>query len=439
MDNHSFEDAALRLQDQAREYVSDMAKNASQAQQQFLSSRSAVLRQIADLVSLQAGFPISSISPTQPVLFDRAMLEEFAAGSIERCLGDDYAVYRDRRVPRIPNGILLLMDRILDIQGIRGQLNKPSEIITEFDVPMDAWFITDSGSDSTPYSILMEMALQPCGFLSAYLGTMLISPTSNLFFRNLDGEARILRQVDLRGKTVRAWARMVNHTVNEETVIQKFEFRLEVENQPFYEGSSVFGFFPEETMLRQIGLDNGKKSVPEYLKSGLSNVQGKMIDLEPLSSGDVGKYGMRLSSGRLALLDQVYIDPRGGSQGLGYLYASRDIDPDAWFFHNHFYQDPVMPGSLGIEAILEAMRVFALDQRLDTKIHNPSFSLDECSFQWKYRGQILRTVQTMFLEVDIRRKEQDSRGIVVAGDASLWADDMRIYLVKNAAVRITQG
>lgn len=118
MDNHSFEDAALRLQDQAREYVSDMAKNASQAQQQFLSSRGAVLRQIADLVSMQAGFPISSISPTQPVLFDRAMLEEFAAGSIERCLGDDYAVYRDRRVPRIPNGILLLMDRILDIQGI---------------------------------------------------------------------------------------------------------------------------------------------------------------------------------------------------------------------------------------------------------------------------------------------------------------------------------
>ena len=439
MDNQSFEDAARRLQDRAREYITDMAGNASQAQSQFLSSRSAALREIANLVSLQAGLPITLNTPAQPVLLDRAMLEEFAAGSIERCLGEDYAVFRERRVPRIPNGVLLLMDRILEIKGVRGKLNQPSEILTEYDVPADAWFIQDSGSSTTPYSMLMEMALQPCGFLSAYMGTMLISPASNLYFRNLDGEARLLNPVDLRGKTVRGWARMIGHTVNEETVIQKFDFRLEAEGQPFYEGTSVFGFFPEETMLRQIGLDNGKKSKPEYLKTGLSNIQGKMVDLGSSMINAGEKSGLRLARGRFDLLDQVYINPHGGTQGLGYLYASRDIDPEAWFFHNHFYQDPVMPGSLGVEAILEAIRIFALDQKFGSQLQNPSFSLVENAFQWKYRGQILRAVRTMFLDVDIRRIEQDSQGIIIAGDASLWADDIRIYMVKNAAVRIKQG
>ena len=439
MDNQPFEDEVRRIQDRARDGIADLARFASQAQRQYLTSRSDSLRQIADLVSLQAGFSIPEIGSTREVLLDRSMLEEFAAGSVERCLGDEYAVFRDRRVPRIPNGALLLMDRVLEISGTRGKLNQPSGIITEYDVPLDAWFIQDNGSNTTPYSVLMEMALQPCGFMSAYLGTMLISPASNLYFRNLDGEATILRQVDLRGKTVRAWAKLTGHTVNEETVIQKFEFRLETENQPFYKGSSVFGFFPEEAMLRQLGLDNGQKSLPEYLKYGLANIQGKIIDVHSAIASESLQPGLSLSGGRLDLLDQVYVNPRGGSHGLGYIFASRDIDPNAWYFENHFYQDPVMPGSLGVEAILEAMRIFAIDQGLGSALPGASFSLEEGSFQWKYRGQILRTVRTMYLEINIGLIEQDHNGITVTGDASLWADDIRIYLVKNAAIRIRQG
>ncbi len=35
------------------------------------------------------------------------------------------------------------------------------------------------------------------------------------------------------------------------------------------------------------------------------------------------------------------------------------IDPAAWFLEAHFYQDPVMPGSLGVEAMHQAMAAFA--------------------------------------------------------------------------------
>ena len=32
-----------------------------------------------------------------------------------------------------------------------------------------------------------------------------------------------------------------------------------------------------------------------------------------------------------------------------------------WFFKSHFYQDPVQPGSLGIDAMLQALQVFMIE------------------------------------------------------------------------------
>ena len=39
----------------------------------------------------------------------------------------------------------------------------------------------------------------------------------------------------------------------------------------------------------------------------------------------------------------------GGPQGLGFLRGTTPVNPEAWFFKAHFYQDPVWPGSLGLE------------------------------------------------------------------------------------------
>ncbi len=438
MNDTRLEETMRKIQAEAGAFLVGQALHSSQAQDQFLHSRMETLRQMGELVKLQAELAGAQIpgEVSRPVLIERTLLEEFAAGSIERGLGPEYAVFQGRRVPRIPNGALLLMDRVLEIRGERGHLNQPSEIQTEFDVPGDAWFFTDSGSAVTPYSILMELALQPCGFLSAYLGTMLIHPNSSLFFRNLDGEARILRKVDLRGQTVRGWARMVSHTVNEETVIQKFEFHLETGGQIFFAGQSVFGFFPEDTMLRQVGLDGGKESLPIYLQPEAVGLAGRLFEPAAVAS----PAGLRLATGRLSLLDEVYIQPTGGSYGKGYIYAVRSINPRDWYFTNHFFQDPVMPGSLGIEAILEALRAYAITQGLDAGMPHPKFELvEDLPFTWKYRGQILPATGEMQLEIQVRQVEDTQTGKILVGDASLWAGNTRIYLVKNAAIRIAKG
>jgi 3-hydroxymyristoyl/3-hydroxydecanoyl-(acyl carrier protein) dehydratase len=247
---------------------------------------------------------------------------------------------------------------------------------------------------------------------------------------------------------------MTAHTVNEETVIQKFEFSLSTDGKPFYAGNSVFGFFPGETMARQVGLDGGKASQPLYLQPGGAAMQLRRFNLPQAVAAQTG---LRLAGGFLALLDEVLYDPTGGAAGLGYIYASRQISPEDWYFRNHFFQDPVMPGSLGVEAVLEALRAFAMVMPstgrdtpgvrrsgetlgLGAETTQAKFELsDSQPFFWKYRGQVMPDAGKMQLEIQVRRREETARGTEIEGDASLWAGSIRIYSLKNLAIRIVKG
>ena len=54
--------------------------------------------------------------------------------------------------------------------------------------------------------------------------------------------------------------------------------------------------------------------------------------------------------------------PDGGPNGLGFLQGAKTVDPSEWFFKAHFYQDPVIPGSLGLESLLQLLKVAAVER-----------------------------------------------------------------------------
>ncbi len=54
--------------------------------------------------------------------------------------------------------------------------------------------------------------------------------------------------------------------------------------------------------------------------------------------------------------------PDGGPNGLGFLQGAKAVDPSEWFFKAHFYQDPVIPGSLGLESLLQLLKVAAVER-----------------------------------------------------------------------------
>lgn len=101
-----------------------------------------------------------------------------------------------------------------------------------------------------------------------------------------------------------------------------------------------------------------------------------------------------------------------------------------------------MPGSLGVEAVLEALRGFALANHLCGSLRTPRFTgalPGADPLTWSYRGQITQKHQQMELEVHIGAIEWQAGQVMLSGCASLWVDGLRIYELKNAALGIVEG
>jgi 3-hydroxyacyl-[acyl-carrier protein] dehydratase / trans-2-decenoyl-[acyl-carrier protein] isomerase len=65
-----------------------------------------------------------------------------------------------------------------------------------------------------------------------------------------------------------------------------------------------------------------------------------------------GRGNAQLPAPPMLLFDRItQINDDGGAHGKGYIEAEFDIDPSLWFFDCHFLGDPVMPGSLGLDAL----------------------------------------------------------------------------------------
>ncbi|MGB1251559.1 MAG: PfaB family protein [Candidatus Promineifilaceae bacterium] len=368
----------------------------------------------------------------RPALYNDDHIENFALGSISACFGPDYQIFEGKRIPRTPNGDLKLFNRIVEINCERHKFTDKPNLVSEYDVPVRAWYYEQNSYPTMPYSVLMEIALQPCGFLSAYLGSTLPYPDTDFFFRNLDGHGTMLRDVDVRGKTISNSVTLLSATAMPGIVIQKFSFVMSVDGEPYYEGEAVFGYFEGQSLVNQVGLDQGKPFATWLEESGTA---GTVVQLP--KRYETGKSWLVSAEAQLNFLDRATVVANGGRHGKGYVHAYKKIVPNDWFFSCHFYQDPVMPGSLGVEAILEAMQVFALENGIGTEFANPYFThADPHKTVWMYRGQMGPNDGEMSLEVDITDIVTEADQITIIGDASLWKNALRIYHVKQVALRI---
>jgi 3-hydroxymyristoyl/3-hydroxydecanoyl-(acyl carrier protein) dehydratase len=398
------------------DWLTPHAHHLAQVHVQLLELRQQGLRQATAVITNQ----LNSLRPQPRERFSLADLKEFAEGDVTKCLGERYAVYNGRRCPRIPNGDLLLMSRILNIQGQPGQFDRPAGITAEYDVPENAWYL-EVGKSQLPLSIYLEIALQPCGFLSAYLGTPLRFPDVDFFFRNLDGQVQLTTPANVRSKTIQTRATLLETVFSGTTIIQHFSFELACEGFVFFKGRSSFGFFPNQSM-DQIGLDGGKPSAPR-------------LHDHPMPRGLHSLPKNSLPEGKLRLIEQVAMDKDGGANQAGYVYASRVNSPDDWYYACHFYQDPVMPGSLGIEAVVQAMTAFAQEQ--DPSLRGLSIAVGQ-EMTWKYRGQVLQKNRQMQVEVHLKKDQVTDGKPLLSGDASLWADDIRIYEIHNLTLALQE-
>ncbi|MFI6344270.1 beta-ketoacyl synthase N-terminal-like domain-containing protein [Streptomyces sp. NPDC050560] len=375
----------------------------------------------------------------EPAMINEMHLAHAAKGLLDVAMGPEFEVYRDSRAPYIPNGDFQFVDRVMSLKGTRGDLAPGSEMVTEYDSPADAWYYEQNAHPHMPNAVYMESSLQAAIFLGYYLGATLKNTDEQYSIRNLDGRATLVKDVDLRGKTIRHHSKLLMTSAVQGAVLQNFSYELSADGEVFYTGESLFGYFSAAALANQVGLDNGSYVAPWIESEQPDPSRVRRIELPagaPAFTDPDGGH-LHLAGDKFALVDRVDLVADGGRHGRGYLHGYRAVRPDEWYFDCHFHRDPVMPGSLGVEAILQALRLYVLDQNLAEGFERPRFAMaTDIETAWKYRGQILRHDGELFFDAHIKEVRREEGRLLVIADADLWKPGLRIYELTDVAVEV---
>jgi PfaB family protein len=372
---------------------------------------------------------VSVPAPTPPVerpVFTREQVVAHGLGTPSELWGPDYACFdKDRRMARLPNGPYLLMDRVTQVGMPPRTLKAGGWLVGEYDVPRDAWYFTASDHPTMPFSVLLEVFLQPCGFLCSYVGSDLRSQADRRF-RNLGGHAVLNRDVTPGCGTLRTRATLTKFSEYSDLLVLDFDIVMELDGQVVMEGDSYFGFFTDEAMSKQKGL-NGK--LPP-------NLAVRLPQPVELKSGVKLHDAVSLAKPPLLMTDRlVAMDPAGGRHGKGYARSEKVVDPGEWFFKAHFHQDPVMPGSLGIEGVLQMMQAYMM--RLHPEARNVRFEplTTGRKWEWTYRGQVIQPNKLVTMEMEVLEHQGGAHPSMVA-DAFLLVDGLPIYRLDGVGMRM---
>ncbi|MFI5780093.1 hypothetical protein [Nocardia sp. NPDC051570] len=366
-------------------------------------------------------------------------LAHSARGAASAALGQDFARFDERVMPRLPNGIFQFVDRIQRLPATRGEFGRGIELVTEFDAAQEDWYFRDNGTANMPHCVLMETSLQSAILLGVQLGgPLLLSDEPDVYVRNLDGVATVLRSIDLCGKTIRQESVLQMHQSVPGAVLERFSYRLFADGEVFYEGESLFGFFDAAALSHQVGLDAGKYQ-PPWLE-GNPNPPGAhtvAVRSDDRWFAPQPGTGLRLGDGHLRMIENATVVPGGGRFGQGYVHGTRVIDPEDWYFACHFHRDPVMPGSLGVEALIQALQLYVIDSGLAADMGPVTFELPVgVPTSWRYRGQIDQGDQEMTFDVSVKEIRREPERLLIIADANVWKPGLRIYQLTDIAVEV---
>ncbi len=363
-----------------------------------------------------------SASSSEPI-FDRQHILAFAVGKPSEAFGEEYKIFdgKQRRLARLPGPPYSFLDRVTRLEAEPWKMQAGGVVETEYDIPPNAWYFRSNGQPEMPFAVLLEVALQTCGWLAAYMGSALLSPV-DMRFRNLGGEAEQLRPVTNRAGTLinRVKVTRVSHSGG--MIIQHYDFCVLDSEGDVYRGSTYFGFFSDAALAQQIGIREGQlyKPTREELRHGRSfpyPIEAPFPDRQFRMVDQIG----------------VYV-PDGGPSGLGFIEGSIDVDPDAWFFKAHFFQDPVWPGSLGLEALWQLLKVVAWQKFSGTSKAKFLTPCVHTTHQWVYRGQVIPNNSRVTIQAIINRVDQEEQ--VLSSDGWLAVDGLVIYQMKDFSIQL---
>ena len=290
--------------------------------------------------------------------FDCESMLACAWGKPSDAFGSMYEAFDGtRRSPRLPGAPYHFISRVtLDRRRARTNAGRHDGSCAEYDIPGDAWYFDENGSETMPYAVLLEAALQPCGWLASYVGSAARPPTRTCCSATSTAPERSSRSSPAAGTlTHRVHARRgsrwpaASSSRTSTSSASRATGGLHGEDR-------VRLLPPRGLFENQVGLDDRRRAPALALRrlrrggrprATAGAVLRRRVPGSPTDAADA-------RPGHASRRRRAAVGPR-------HLRAEKDVDPSEWFFKAHFFQDPVQPGSLGIEAMLQLLQFFMLD------------------------------------------------------------------------------
>ncbi|MFI5349531.1 MAG: hypothetical protein ACHQ2Z_08300 [Elusimicrobiota bacterium] len=361
-----------------------------------------------------------AIPERRPALYGPDKILAFSNGNPSEAFGDRYRPFdKDRVIARLPGPPYQFLDRIVALSGEKWVLKPGASATAEYDVLPSEWYFGENAQPTMPFAVLLEVALQPCGWLAAYCGSALTCPI-DLSFRNLGGIATQFVDVSPTIGTLITKVTLTKVSQSGGMIIQGYDMEMsDSSSRLVYKGTTEFGFFTKEALSNQLGLRGAKRPTP-------SAAEASAARLLPLSGGLPS-----LPGPKLLMLDKVELFP-GGPKNLGVLRGVRRVNPDEWFFAAHFYQDPVCPGSLGLESFIQLMKCYARDRwpgagRFESMVLGRPH-------RWLYRGQYTQANHEVVIDCAIKSVDDATKTVVA--DGFLTRDGLTVYEMRDFTLRV---
>jgi 3-hydroxyacyl-[acyl-carrier protein] dehydratase / trans-2-decenoyl-[acyl-carrier protein] isomerase len=150
-----------------------------------------------------------------------------------------------------------------------------------------------------------------------------------------------------------------------------------------------------------------------------------------LKSGEGGYFGpgnAQLPAPPMLMIDRITeISLERGQYGKGHVVAELDIAPGQWFFDCYFQGDPVMPGSLGLDAMWQIVGYWLGWSGSPGK--GRAVGVGEVEF----KGDIKPDIKRVRYEVSMRQVRRGKLAVAIA-DGRVFADAACVYLARDMRV-----
>ncbi|MEE9417167.1 MAG: beta-ketoacyl synthase N-terminal-like domain-containing protein, partial [Acidimicrobiales bacterium] len=142
--------------------------------------------------------------------FDWKAMISCAWGKPSEAFGSMYELFNGtRQSPRLPGEPYHFISRVVRIDGELDVCEAGMEIVCEYDIPSDAWYFDENGTETMPFAVLLEAALQPCGWVASAIGSV-TKIADDMMFRNLDGTGTVVSELSRTAGTLTTHVKLTN-------------------------------------------------------------------------------------------------------------------------------------------------------------------------------------------------------------------------------------